>query len=64
MNPGQKTEVGDQEEKVMRIDSAKDLEVYKKEYSLAMEINLIEALILPYESSGKLNSSFWARCKM
>ena len=38
MNPGQKTEVGDQEEKVMRIDSAKDLEVYKKEYSLAMEI--------------------------
>ena len=27
-----------QEEKVMRIDSAKDLEVYKKEYSLAMEI--------------------------
>ena len=31
MNPGQKSEVGDREEKGMRIDSAKNLEVYKTE---------------------------------
>ena len=35
---GQKSEVRGQKSEVMRINSAKDLEVYKKAYKLAMEV--------------------------